>query len=76
MAVTLAAGGKPNLSINPAEGMQTMTAFIVQVSRGETPEGSTPYYTLFAVGMTLFVMTFIANMAAVWLVKRFRKVYH
>lgn len=76
MAVTLAAGSTPRMTLNPAESIQTMTAFIVQISRGDTPAGTTPYYTLFAVALTLFVMTLAMNMAASMLVKRFRQVYH
>lgn len=75
MAVTLACGSTPNLTFNPAEGIQTMTAFIVQISKGDTPSGTTPYYTLFAVGMTLFVMTLLMNMLSQWLVSRFRLAY-
>lgn len=76
MAVTLACGSTPNLTWNPAESIQTMTAFIVQISKGDTPAGTTPYYTLFAVGMTLFVMTLIMNAASQWFVRCFRLQYH
>jgi phosphate transport system permease protein len=76
MAVTLAAGAKPNLTLNPLEGVQTMTAYIVQVSKGDTPAGSTPYYTLYAVGLTLFAITLVMNIFARKLVRRFRQVYH
>lgn len=75
MAVTLAAGATPNLTLNPAESIQTMTAFIVQISKGDTPAGTTAYHTLFAVGLTLFAITFGMNMLAVRLVKRYRQVY-
>jgi phosphate transport system permease protein len=75
MAVTLAAGQTPNLTLDPRESIQTMTAYIVQISKGDTPAGSTAYLTLFAVGMTLFLMTMALNIAAHWLVKRFRMVY-
>lgn len=75
MAVTLAAGMNPNLTLNPGEGIQTMTAYIVQVSKGDTPAGSTVYYTIFAVGITLFVITSLLNMLAVRFVKKFRIVY-
>lgn len=76
MAVTLAAGATPNLTADPRESIQTMTAYIVQISKGDTPAGTTAYYTLFAVGLTLFAMTMIMNLLAVRLVKRFRQVYH
>ncbi len=75
MAVTLAAGATPKLTLNPAESIQTMTAYIVQVSLGDTPVGSLGYQTIFAVGMTLFVITLAMNILAARLVKRFRNVY-
>jgi phosphate transport system permease protein len=75
MAVTLAAGATPKITLNPGESIQTMTAFIVQVSLGDTPVGSLGYQTIFAVGMTLFVMTLVMNLLAARLVKRFRNVY-
>jgi phosphate transport system permease protein len=75
MAVTLAAGNQPRISANPLEGIQTMTAYIVQISKGDTPHGTTPYYTLYAVGLTLFVITLVMNVGAKWLVRRYRQVY-
>ncbi len=75
MAVTLAAGATPKLTIDPRESIQTMTAYIVQISKGDTPAGTTAYSTLFAVGMTLFLFTFAMNWLAHRLVKRFRQVY-
>ncbi|MDP9023694.1 MAG: phosphate ABC transporter permease subunit PstC [Actinomycetota bacterium] len=75
MAVTLAAGKTPNLSANPLEPMQTMTAYIVQVSLGETPQTDVRFNTLFAVGMTLFVITFGLNMVSAALVRRFKEDY-
>ena len=75
MAVTLAAGATPKLTLNPSESIQTMTAYIVQVSLGDTPVGSLGYQTIFAVGMTLFVITLAMNLCAARLVKRFRNVY-
>ena len=75
MIVTLAAGATPNLTANPFEGIQTMTAYIVQVSLGDTPQGSTEYRTIFAVAMTLFVMTFGMTLLAHYVVRRFRAVY-
>ncbi len=75
MAVTLAAGQNPNLTFNPGESIQTMTAYIVQVSKGDTPAGTTAYYTIFAVGITLFLITSVLNMLAVRFVKKFRIVY-
>lgn len=75
MAVTLAAGATPKLTLNPAESIQTMTAYIIQVSKGDTPAGTTEYQTIFAVGVTLFAMTLVMNVVADWLVKRYRNVY-
>lgn len=75
MAVTLAAGATPKLTLNPLESIQTMTAYIVQVSLGDTPAGTVEYRTLFAVGMLLFVITFIMNLAANRVVARYREVY-
>jgi len=74
MAVTLAAGQTPKLTANPAESIQTMTAYIVQISKGDTPAGSTAYLTLFAVGATLFVITFGLNILARKIVKRYSRV--
>lgn len=75
MAVTLAAGATPKMTLNPAESIQTMTAYIVQVSLGDTPFGSTAYQTIFAVGITLFAITLAMNILAARLVKRFRNEY-
>jgi phosphate transport system permease protein len=75
MIVVLAAGGTPNLTWNPLESVQTMTAYIVQVSLGDTPQGSLEFKTIFAVGMTLFVMTLGMNIVSQYLLQRFREVY-
>jgi len=75
MAVTLAAGAQPTLTFDPRDSIMTMTAYIVQISKGDIPAGSNAYYTLFAVGLTLFAMTFLMNMLANKLVKRYRQVY-
>jgi phosphate transport system permease protein len=75
MVVVLAAGGQPNLSWNPLEAMQTMTAYIAAVSLGDTPFGTVEYRTIFAVGMTLFVITFAMNLVSQWLVAHFREEY-
>jgi len=72
MAVTLAAGQNPKMTLNPAESIQTMTAYIVQISKGDTPVGSTSYLTLYAVGFVLFAITMTLNIIAKRLVKRFR----
>lgn len=75
MAVTLAAGLTPNLTWNPLESIQTMTAYIVQVSLGETPAGTIAYQSLFAVGLTLFVLTLGVNILAQRILARFREAY-
>lgn len=75
MIVAIAAGQNPNFSFNPTESMATMTSYIVQVSLGDTPAGSLAYQTIFAVGATLFVMTFIMNAFSQWFVRKFREVY-
>ena len=75
MIVLIAAGGSPNLSINPTEAMQTMTAFIAAAGIGDQPTGSTGYKTIFAVGATLFVATFVMNAISIRLVRKYREVY-
>ena len=75
MAVTLAAGATPNLTMNPLESIQTMTAYIVQVSLGDTPAGTLTYQTLFAVSSVLFLVTLCLNIAANMIMKRFQEVY-
>ncbi len=75
MAVTLAAGQTPNLTADPRQSIETMTAYIVRISKGDVPAGSTAYLTIFAVGMTLFAITMCLNILAARLVKRFRTVY-
>jgi phosphate transport system permease protein len=75
MAVALAAGSNPILTLNPAKSIQTMTSYIVQVASGDAAAGSTAYNSIFAVGVTLFVFTFFMNMLAIRLVRRFRQVY-
>ncbi len=75
MAVTLAAGMNPKITLNPAESIQTMTATIVQISKGDTPAGSIAFQTIFSVGVTLFLMTMALNLLSAKLVKKFRHVY-
>lgn len=75
MIVTLAAGANPTLGFNPFVPVMTMTAFIVQITAGDAPHGTTEYKTLFAVGMTLFLMTFALNIFSFWFVRRFREKY-
>ena len=75
MAVTLAAGSTPRLTFDPFVSVQTLTAYIVQVSMGDTPQGTIEYKSIFAVGMLLFLLTFGFNVIAYYTVKRFRSVY-
>jgi len=75
MTVTLAAGQNPRLGLNPLVPVMTMTAFIVQVSLGDTPAGSLAYKTIYAVGMTLFLITLGLNVFSFWFVRRFREKY-
>ena len=75
MIVLIAAGGQPNWTWNPLDAVQTMTAFIAATGQGDVPTGSIEYKTIFAVGATLFVMTFVMNLFAIRLVRRFREVY-
>lgn len=76
MAVTLASGATPNLTLNPAKSIQTMTSYIVNTSKGDLPAGSLKFSTIFAVGVALFVMTMLMNMLASYLVRKFRRVYN
>jgi phosphate transport system permease protein len=75
MAVTLASGATPKLTLNPIESIQTMTAYIVQVSLGDTPAGGIEYKTIFAVGALLFAITLLMNVVANRVLRRFQEVY-
>jgi phosphate transport system permease protein len=75
MIVTLAAGSNPTLGLNPFVPVMTMTAFIVQVTKGDAVHGSIAYQTLFAVGTTLFLITLALNIFSFWFVRRFREKY-
>ena len=75
MIVALAAGSQANLSLDVREGMQTMTGFIAATAGGEAPVGTLSYNTLFAVGLLLFVMTLVINVASIALVRRIREEY-
>ncbi|GIV97343.1 MAG: phosphate transport system permease protein [Herpetosiphonaceae bacterium] len=75
MIVAIAAGQRPVLTFDPREPIQTMTAYIVQVSLGDVPAGSLAYRTIFAVAMLLFLMTLVLNIASYFIVRRFREVY-
>nr|WP_159881635.1 phosphate ABC transporter permease subunit PstC [Paenibacillus puerhi] len=75
MIVTLAAGNMAVLAYNPLQSLQTLTAYIVSVSSGDTRYGSTEYLTIYAVGMTLFVLTLIMNILASYISRKFREEY-
>ena len=75
MIVAIAAGQQPRLTANPLVPIETMTAYIVQVSLGDTPQGTLEYRTIFAVGMLLFLMTLVLNLVSGWLRARFREEY-
>jgi phosphate transport system permease protein len=75
MIALLAAGNRPNLSLNPGEDMQTMTTFIGTSALGDLPTGSIAYKTIFAVGALLFTITFVLNIVSIRIVRRFREVY-
>lgn len=75
MAVTIAAGALPQITVNPLEAVQTMTAYIVAVSLGDTPVGSIEYKTIFAVGFSLFVITLLMNIVSQLVLNRFRERY-
>jgi phosphate transport system permease protein len=75
MVVAIAAGGQPNLTINPFEPAQTITAYIVSVSLGDLPHGSLEYQTIFAVGLTLVLMTLVFNIIGYFMKKKYREIY-
>ncbi len=75
MIVAIAAGQQPRLTLDPRVPVETMTAYIVQVSLGDTPAGTLEYRTIFAVGMLLFLSTFILNLVSIWLRNQFREEY-
>lgn len=75
MIVAIAAGQQPNLTLDPTVPIETITAYIVQVSLGDVPHGSLEYKTIFAAGLTLFVFTFILNSVSFWVNKKFKQQY-
>ncbi len=75
MIVAIASGQQAKLTLNPLVPVETITAYIVQISLGDTPHGSLEYKTIFVCGMTLFVMTFLLNILSFRLKKKFREVY-
>lgn len=75
MIVTIASGSSKNFTFDVTQSMQTMTAYIVEVTGGEAAAGTTLYYSLYAVAMTLFVFTLIMNLVAQYISRRFREEY-
>ena len=75
MIVAIAAGQQPLLHFNPLQPVETMTAYIVQVSLGDTPHGTIEYHTLFAVAMMLFLLTLTLNMASMAVRDRFKRMF-
>ncbi|MDN4606473.1 phosphate ABC transporter permease subunit PstC [Sporosarcina highlanderae] len=75
MIVTIASGSTKNFSFDITQSMQTMTAYIVEVTGGDAATGSTVYYSLYAVAMTLFVFTLLMNLLARFVSKKFREEY-
>jgi len=74
MVVAIAAGMQPNLTLNPLEPVQTITAFIVQVSLGDAPHGSIGYQSIYTAGLTLLVFTLGLNFLSFYLKKKYREV--
>lgn len=75
MIAAIAAGQIPNLTLNPLVPVETMTAFIVQVSLGDVPTDSLLFHTIFAVGMTLFLMTLVLNIVGNRLMRRYGRIH-
>ena len=75
MAVTLACGGQPKLTLDPREGLATRTGFIARIAQGDVQHGTTLFNSLFAVAAVLFVVTLAMNMLAQWILTKYRQVY-
>lgn len=75
MIVAIAAGQQPRLTANPLVPVETITAYVVQVTLGDAPRGTLEYQTVFAVGLLLFIGTFCLNAASMWLRDRVREKY-
>lgn len=75
MIVTIASGSSKNFTFDITQSMQTMTAYIVEVTGGDAPAGSTLYFSLYAVAMTLFVFTLLMNLLAQFISRKFREEY-
>lgn len=75
MVVAIAAGQQPTLTFDPRQAVETITAYIVQVSLGDVQHGSMEYKTIFAAGITLFVFTFLLNNVSFWIKKKYQEKY-
>jgi phosphate transport system permease protein len=75
MIVLLAAGLQPNFGLNPTEGYATITTFMGSAADGDLPAGSIGFESIFACGLTLFLLTLVANMIAIRFVRKYRQVY-
>jgi phosphate transport system permease protein len=75
MVVAIAAGQQPTLTLDPREGVETITAYIVQVSLGDVQHGSMEYKTIFAAGITLFIFTFLLNNVSYFIKKKYQEKY-
>jgi phosphate transport system permease protein len=72
MIVAIAAGQQPNFTFNPLIAVETMTAYIVRITMGDTPHGSVEYRTIFAVGLLLFLITLALNLASEAIRQRYK----
>ncbi len=75
MIVLIAAGQQPTITFDPRQAIETMTAFIAATGTGDVPTGSIEFKTIFAVGLTLFVITLVMNLISIRLVRKYREVY-
>jgi phosphate transport system permease protein len=75
MVVAIAAGQQPNLTFDPREAVETITAYIVQVSLGDVQHGSMEYKTIFAAGISLFIFTFLLNNISYFIKKKYQEKY-
>ncbi len=75
MIVSIAAGQQPRFTFDPTVPIETITAYIVQVSLGDVPHGSLEYQTIFAAGLVLFLLTLILNNISYFIIKRYKQSY-
>jgi phosphate transport system permease protein len=73
MITVIAAGSQPNISFNPLQSLATLTAFMAEISSGDSPRGSLSYQTLYAVGAVLFVLTLALNLVSFWISRIFKE---